>query len=310
MILKDHDYRHHVIADPARAYQVARTTSPFRIDLVFGGGLTPSHVAAFDQAAYRWTRVIVGDLPSVPDNGQVIDDLVIFAEGANLGGPGGVLGQAAPTATRPLNGLPYKGFMQFDTADLRLMENEGTLVDVITHEMGHVLGIGTLWPAKGLIMNPGMPSVSYVGSYGMQARSNLLGNWQRLPVEVENMYGPGSADAHWRESVYSNELMSSIISARGNPLSLLTVASLADLGYQVDFASAEFYLPNSAARPALDGPFVTCAAQMNGRGTIQPAVPIRRQPIEAGRGLARYLPPSSAMTPTSGQPASTQPQMV
>lgn len=35
------------------------------------------------------------------------------------------------------------GFMQFDTADLRHMENEGTLVDVITHEMGHVLGIGT-----------------------------------------------------------------------------------------------------------------------------------------------------------------------
>ncbi len=192
-----------------------------------------------------------------------------------------------------MSGLPYMGFMQFDTADLRHMENEGTLVDVITHEMGHVLGIGTLWPAKGLIQNPGFRSVSYVGSYGMRARSELMGDGQRLPVEVENMYGPGSADAHWRESVYSNELMSSLISARGNPLSLLTVAGLADLGYQVDFSAAEFYLPGSSPRPALDGPFVTCHAQMNGRGMIQPAVPIRRQQIEAGRGLAGAFPSSA-----------------
>ncbi|MER5227790.1 leishmanolysin-related zinc metalloendopeptidase [Streptomyces flaveus] len=298
MILKDNDTHHHVIADPTRAQQVAGTASPFRIDLVFRGGLTTSQMAAFDQAAFRWTRVIVGDLPSmIGDNGEVIDDLLIFAGGANLGGPGGVLAEAGPTRFRGLFGLPYAGIMRFDIADLRNMENEGTLVDVITHEMGHVLGIGTLWPSRGLITDAGTEFVSYVGPNGMSARSALTGDGQNRPVEVENMFGPGSADAHWRESVYSNELMSSLISARGNPLSLLTVASLADLGYQVDFNAAEFYLPGSPPQAALDGPFVTCHAPVDGRGMIQPVVPIRQQPIGTGR-LALPLPPSPFMAIT------------
>jgi hypothetical protein len=41
--------------------------------------------------------------------------------------------------------------MQFDTADLASMQANGTLNDVITHEMGHVLGIGTIWTAKGVL---------------------------------------------------------------------------------------------------------------------------------------------------------------
>ena len=41
--------------------------------------------------------------------------------------------------------------MTFDTADLQAMEANGTLVDVITHEMGHVLGIGTIWLPKRLL---------------------------------------------------------------------------------------------------------------------------------------------------------------
>ena len=35
--------------------------------------------------------------------------------------------------------------MSFDTADLARMEADGSLTDVILHEMGHVLGFGTLW---------------------------------------------------------------------------------------------------------------------------------------------------------------------
>ena len=45
--------------------------------------------------------------------------------------------------------------MSFDTADLDEMERKGTLNDVITHEMGHVLGIGTIWARKGLIRGSG-----------------------------------------------------------------------------------------------------------------------------------------------------------
>jgi hypothetical protein len=33
--------------------------------------------------------------------------------------------------------------MSFDTADLAQMQSNGTLLDVTTHEMRHVIGVGT-----------------------------------------------------------------------------------------------------------------------------------------------------------------------
>ena len=35
--------------------------------------------------------------------------------------------------------------MQFDVADMAKLISNGTLQSVVLHEMGHVLGIGTLW---------------------------------------------------------------------------------------------------------------------------------------------------------------------
>ena len=71
-----------------------------------------------------------------------------------------MLGQAGPTRLRPAEAgaaafLPAKGRMSFDTADLAQMERDGTLNDVITHEMGHVLGIGSVWTQKGLLAGAG-----------------------------------------------------------------------------------------------------------------------------------------------------------
>src|SRR2546423_5760088 len=137
-------------ADAAIASAVANTASPFTIEVRFIGGLTDTQKAAFKFAADRWSKVIVGDLPAVMVDGELIDDVLIIAEGADIDGPGGILGQAGPTVLRPKNAgaaafLPAKGEMTFDTADLAQMEANGTLKDGITHEMGHVLGIGTVW---------------------------------------------------------------------------------------------------------------------------------------------------------------------
>ena len=47
------------------------------------------------------------------------------------------------------------------------------------------------------------------------------------------MGGAGTADSHWRESVLSNELMTGFLDAGvANPITRLTVAQFADLGYQ------------------------------------------------------------------------------
>jgi hypothetical protein len=58
-------------------------------------------------------------------------------------------------------------------------------------------------------------------------------------VPVENTGGPGTANAHWREAVLANELMTGFLDAGNNPLSELTVRSLADLGYAVNPAAAD-----------------------------------------------------------------------
>src|SRR6185503_8462534 len=101
--------------------------APFTIEVRFMGGLTAKQKAAFKLAADRWTRVIVGDLPNVIVDGEVIDDVLILAQGSAIDGPGQILGQAGPTRLRPASAgaaafLPARGKMQFDTADLKKME--------------------------------------------------------------------------------------------------------------------------------------------------------------------------------------------
>lgn len=231
------------------ALALAATASPFAIEVRFLGGLTSKQKDAFKAAADRWTRVIVGDLPSVMVDGEVIDDILITAQGQAIDGPGKILGQAGPSRLRPGSAgasafLPAKGKMAFDKADLKKMEQDGTLNDVITHEMGHVLGIGTIWEIKGLLNGAGTTNPTFTGAAAKVEFGKLKGAAATV-VPVENEGGPGTADGHWRESVFRNELMTGFVGAAKNPLSRMTVASLQDLGYVVDFNAAEPYtLPN------------------------------------------------------------------
>ncbi|MGX1267847.1 leishmanolysin-related zinc metalloendopeptidase [Streptomyces phaeoluteigriseus] len=244
------------VADSARAAEIAATTSPFQIDVRFVQGLTPGQKDVFAEAAERWARVIVGDLETaiVHDftGTVVVDDVLIDAEGVPIDGTGhspNILGQAGPTRFRrpdAVSGarLPVTGRMRFDSADLAAMEEDGTLLDVITHEMGHVLGIGTLWGSFGLRKDFPGPDPTFIGPAAMEEFGTLVGE-SPGPVPVANLGGIGSAGSHWRESVFDDELMSPSIDGGHNPMSRLTVASLKDLGYTVDLDAAEPYaLPN------------------------------------------------------------------
>lgn len=230
----------------------AAIQSAYKIEVRFLGGLNAAQKNAFKAAALRWTKVIVGDVPSVMVGGELIDDLLIIAQGVPIDGAGGILGQAGPTHLRPATAgvnafLPAKGMMSFDTADLAQMQANGTLVDVITHEMGHVIGIGTIWPHKGLISGAGTNNPVFTGTEAKK-QFGILKGVGPTKVPVENTGGPGTRDSHWRETVFRNELMSGFIAAPNNPLSKLTAASLKDLGYVVDLNAAEPYaLPNLMA---------------------------------------------------------------
>ncbi len=76
----------------AKALGTPAATSAYKIEVRFLGGLTTSQKNAFKTAADRWTKVIVGDLPSVQVDGEIVDDLLILAQGVDIDGPGGILG--------------------------------------------------------------------------------------------------------------------------------------------------------------------------------------------------------------------------
>lgn len=245
------------------ATATAAAQGAFEIELRLIGSISPNVQSAFSAAAARWEQVITGDLSTVsltadqvsqcenaPAEALVVDDLVIYVEVAAIDGVGGTLGSAGPCWTRINNGLPIVGNMTFDEADLADMESDGTLGDVILHEMGHVLGIGTIWDTKGLIQNAGSDDPFFSGVLAIGAFQGMGGNVVN-GVPVENTGGEGTRDGHWRETVFQRELMTGYISEPGNPLSLMSVQSLTDMGYEVDTGASDSYaLPPPAPGPA------------------------------------------------------------
>jgi hypothetical protein len=254
----------------------AVAATEFSIDVRFMGGLTTSQQDAFKFAADRWCTVIIEKLPSVVIDGEVIQNVLILAQGSEIDGAGRILGQAGPTHLRPASAaaaafIPAKGEMAFDTADLEDMEERGTLKDVITHEMGHVLGIGTIWTRKKLLKGTNTANPTFAGPNAMNEYGVLVGGTPKR-VPVENTGGAGTANSHWRDMVFGNELMTGFVADAPNPLSRMTVASLEDLGYSVDVAAAEPYSLPTPHALAEAGVLAAHAAEES-RGIVLPRIP-------------------------------------
>jgi hypothetical protein len=227
-------------------------TGAYDITIRYIGTATARQQQAVASAVARWRSVIVGDLPSVfanapagacfesqPALNEVVDDILIFVEFNEIDGPGQVLGQAGPCYVRNDTGLPIIGQLNLDAADLQAMERAGTLDDVVMHEIGHVLGFGTLWRRSGLLDGSGTTEPLFNGAHAI-AQYRAMGG-AALGVPVENTGSVGTRDGHWRESVFGNELMTGYIGAVPNPLTALTAASLSDLGYNATTAGAASY---------------------------------------------------------------------
>ena len=225
--------------------------SEFTIDVIFiDNSLTASQQAIFTTAANRWSQIITGDVPDVTVSGsfftdnmqRVVDDVSIEASAPFIDGVGNVLGSAGPTGVRSTSRIPAVGTMRFDSADVASLESSGRLQDVILHEMGHVLGIGTIWSDLLLLTGAGGADPRFTGT-GATAKYNSVFSNSESSVPVANTGGSGTADSHWRESVFDTELMTGYLDSGSNPISVITVAMLADLGYVVNLNAADAYTP-------------------------------------------------------------------
>ncbi len=235
----------------------------FSITIVYDTNNEPSasQKVIFRQAADRWEQIITGDLPDVTANfgschempgfSGTVDDLRIWASTPPIDGTGNILGQAGPCHIRGGPEFPITGLMRFDAADIDALEAGGSLFEVIVHEMGHVLGFGTLWdrvnvnPASwDLLQDAGTADPYFNGANAIAAFDAAGGSGRTAgpKVPVENTGGSGTVDSHWRETVFLSELMTGWINTGSpNPLSAITIASLQDMGYQVNMAAADAY---------------------------------------------------------------------
>lgn len=241
-----------------------------------GEGGTPRQRLAITRAVAKWQSVIVGHVQTTrlntglqkcfaaqPPINEDIEDLLLFVQLAPIDGPKNIIGQAGPCAVHLPSYLTLMGFLQLDVADLDLMLTEGTLDNVVLHEIGHILGIGTLWGqitstfSRNLLTGSGSSDPFFIGAVARDQFALALSGYTGTPVPVENCIalsgtpipgcGTGTRDSHWRKSVFNNELMQGY-SAVNMPMSKITVGSLADLGYTVNLDAADTFSFQSALR--------------------------------------------------------------
>lgn len=184
------------------------------------------------------------------DNTVSVSRLTIFADFAPIDGIGKVLGSAGPCAfsytgvTPSTYGtmLPSLGVMKFDEVDMTDLATNGLLEDVIMHEMGHVIGIGTMWESLRVgSAGDADNDPRYVGVNGVEGYKQIGGPGESTDIPLANTGGEGTENAHWRESTFGNELMTGEAAPGLNPLSIMTIKSLQDLGYIVNEDMAEVY---------------------------------------------------------------------
>jgi len=231
---------------------VTATAEPvdYDIELRFERDVTPTQRAAFEAARDRWESVIAADLPMVRLGDiclfrlvrDTVDDLVVFVDVNDIDGRGGEVASSEPCGHRHPHPLPSAASMRIDRRDLEVIEAQGLLEDFVTHEMGHALGLGRLWSTFSLVVGPGSIDPFYVGSEGRRAFAEVgggayTGNPVPLAVATSSF-----GEEHWRDTVFGAELMSEVLEPGvSHPLSIVTIAALQDLGYEVNRDAADAY---------------------------------------------------------------------
>lgn len=279
LVITTNDPRTSDLQLPVRIVCLDPGSSQFKVELVFQtGSFTTAQQEDIRAAARKLQSIIVGQ---IPDNSALPPGIRNSCLGiiSDAGGPiapelqgieyvegllvyvhkkpfvENFLAQAGPCIWG--EGLPNYGHVRVNSNQLEFMSDTGTLTDVMVHELGHVLGIGTLWRSEhhdlvgpsrqhcaNVTLEPHRPR-TYTGALGITEFQDLGGSGEPKLDDI---------CAHWSEEAFQNEALTPTIHidwAGGNhynPVSSMTIGALDDLGYTVDYEAADPYeLPAGVA---------------------------------------------------------------
>jgi len=230
--------RHLIPSDSALSYP--KPDSQFNIELTFADDIPDAIRSGIQQAADRWMKIVIGDLP---DEGA-IDDLQINVVSGDLADT--ILATGGPDQFRAGSNLPYHGVVTW--SDTSLNETTDRALQIALHEIAHVLGFGTMWQNLKLTETQ-LGAPVYTGQAALAMYKFAIDSAAKF-VPVEPDPDDATAGAHWASSFAAvNDQVFDIMASKltqnatGRFISTVTIAAIADLGYQVNFAQADLDWP-------------------------------------------------------------------
>lgn len=229
----------------------------------------------FEDAAKRWGYVVKGWPARVTDGGPLqlpgerpftaIEIQVNFdyfswdlKEDVVARVPASSLQRLKPSKAQPWN-FPFLAALNVDMNDLKELENDpARFLDTIVHEIGHVLGLGTIWEdevldREALMRKDAKGNYFYLGEHASRAYSALK-KTRPAPIALDWAGPEDSRSFHWSETDLAHEIMSTSldspsVATGSNAISTISIGALEDLGYSVAPGAAEpLALASGAAR--------------------------------------------------------------
>lgn len=107
------------------------------------------------------------------------------------------------------------------------------------------MGIGSMWSSGYNNLKNLTNGEQYLGEKGIEVWTNDWGcDTAYPPIELDG--NPGTRGVHWDEACFGYELMSGYLNVGiPGPFSKMSIATLEDGGYTVDYNAADEYSPNT-----------------------------------------------------------------